>query len=169
MTLQIKPIEMEMLTLGLLEKNQIKVMDILNNVFVNESMLSSKTRNCHWNVAGPNFIELHRFFDVQHQQLNCIIDQIAARSKIAGGKSIASMTEFLVKISLKDPPKQYSEALQMVFNLLQDHKVMIRSLRNDLETCIIECHDMSTSNFLTDIMERHEKMVCMLMVFLDTK
>jgi starvation-inducible DNA-binding protein len=169
MTLQIQPIEMEISTVELLEKNQVKVIDILNNIFVNESMLSSKTRNCHWNVVGPNFSELHRFFDEQHIQLDCIINQIATRRKVLGGNSNALMTEFLVKISLKESPKQYPEALQMIFNLLRDHKVMILNLRNDLETCIMECHDMNTSNFLTDIVEKHEKMVLMLMVFLDTK
>ena len=169
MTLQTKPIEMGMSTIGLLEKNQVKVVDILNKVLANEFVLSIKTRNYHWNVIGPNFSELHKFFDEQYGQLNDIIDQVAERSRALGEKSIATTTEFLVKTSLKEQPKQYPDALQMVFNLLQDHKVIIRNLRKDLETCASEYNDMGTSNFLTDLMEKHEKMAWMLKAFLEVK
>jgi len=167
MTLQTKTIEMGMSTIGLLEKNQVKVVDILNKILANESVLSIKTRNYHWNVIGPNFNELHKFFDEQYGQLDDIIDQVAERSRALGGKSIGTMTEFLVKTSLKEHPKQHPEALQMAFNLLQDHKVIIRNLRKDLETCASEYNDMGTSNFLTDLMEKHEKMAWMLRAFLE--
>jgi len=169
MTLQTKTIEMGMSTIGLLEKNQVKVVDILNKVLANEFVLSVKTRNYHWNVIGPNFSELHKFFDEQYGQLDDIIDQVAERSRALGEKSIATMTEFMVKTSLKEKPKQYPDALQMVFNLLQDHKVIIRNLRKDLETCASEYNDMGTSNFLTDLMEKHEKMAWMLRAFLEVK
>ena len=167
MTLQTKTIEMGMSTIGLLEKNQVKVVDILNKVLANEFVLSVKTRNYHWNVIGPNFSELHKFFDEQYGQLDDIIDQVAERSRALGEKSIATMTEFMVKTSLKEKPKQYPDALQMVFNLLQDHKVIIRNLRKDLETCASEYDDMGTSNFLTDLLEKHEKMAWMLQAFLE--
>jgi len=169
MTLQTKTIEMGMSTIGLLEKNQVKVVDILNKVLANEFVLSVKTRNYHWNVIGPNFSELHKFFDEQYGQLDDIIDQVAERSRALGEKSIATITEFMVKTSLKEKPKQYPDALQMVFNLLQDHKVIIRNLRKDLETCASEYNDMGTSNFLTDLMEKHEKMAWMLRAFLEVK
>jgi starvation-inducible DNA-binding protein len=167
MTLQTKT--MEMSTIGLLEKDQTEVVDILNNVLANEFVLSTKTRNYHWNVIGPNFSELHKFFDEQYGQLDDILDQIAERSRAMGKKSIATMTEFLTKTSLKEQPKQYPEAQQMVSNLLMDHETIIRNLRKDLETCASEHHDMGTSNFLTDLMEKHEKMAWMLRAFLGEK
>jgi starvation-inducible DNA-binding protein len=158
-----------MSTIGLLEKNQVAVVEILNKVLADEFVLSTKTRNYHWNVTGPNFSELHKFFDEQYGQLDDILDQVAERSRAMGGKSIATMTEFLVKTSLKERPKQYPEALQMVSNLLEDHEAVIRNLRKDLETCASEHHDMGTNNFLTDLMEKHEKMAWMLRAFLDEK
>ena len=112
-----------MSTTGLLETYQVEVVDILNKVLANESTLSLKTRNYHWNVVGLNFSELHKFFDAQYEQLDDILDQVAERSRVMGGKSIATMTEFLVKTSLKEQPKQHPEAQQMVSNLLRDHEV----------------------------------------------
>lgn len=167
MTLQTKTIEMS--SLGLLEKNQSEVVDILNKVLANEFVLSVKTRNYHWNVVGQNFSEFHKFFDEQYGQLDDILDQVAERSRAMGGKSIATMTEFLVKTSLKEQPKQYPDALQMVSNLLADHETIIRNLRKNLEICASKCHDMGTNNFLTDLMEKHEKMAWMLRAFLGGK
>jgi starvation-inducible DNA-binding protein len=170
MTLQTKTTEIGMsINTGLLEKNRVEVVTILNTVLANEFVLSTKTRNYHWNVTGPNFSELHKFFDEQYGQLDDILDQVAERSRAMGGKSIATMTEFLGKTGLKEQPKQYPVAKQMISNLLGDHETIIRNLRKDLETCASECHDMGTNNFLTDLMEKHEKMAWMLRAFLDEK
>lgn len=169
MTLQTKTMQKNMSTIGLLEKNQEKVVGILNTVLANEFVLSTKTRNYHWNVTSPNFSELHKFFDEQYGQLDEILDQVAERCRAMGGKSIATMTEFLAKTSLKEQPKEYPVARKMISNLLADHETVIRNLRKDLEICDSECNDMGTNNFLTDLMEKHEKMAWMLRSFLDEK
>jgi starvation-inducible DNA-binding protein len=44
---------------------------------------------------------------------------------------------------------------------------IIRSLRKDLVTCDEQYHDMGTSDFLTGLMEKHEKMAWMLRAFLE--
>jgi len=57
----------------------------------------------------------------------------------------------------------------MVGNLLEDHGAVIRTLRKDLETVAKDHGDMGTSDFLTGLMERHEKMAWMLRAFLEGK
>jgi starvation-inducible DNA-binding protein len=42
-------------------------------------------------------------------------------------------------------------------------------LRNDLETCADKYHDMGTNDFLTGLMEQHEKMAWMLRAFLQAE
>ncbi|WP_202882325.1 ferritin-like domain-containing protein [Candidatus Manganitrophus noduliformans] len=54
----------------------------------------------------------------------------------------------------------------MISNLLGDHEAVIRFLRDDLTTCAEKHNDMGTSDFLTGLMEQHEKMAWMLRVFL---
>ena len=55
----------------------------------------------------------------------------------------------------------------MIANLLGDHEAIIRQLRSDLETCADKYHDIGTSDFLTGLMEQHEKMAWMLRAFLE--
>jgi starvation-inducible DNA-binding protein len=54
----------------------------------------------------------------------------------------------------------------MIAKLLADHETIIRQLRTDLETCAESSHDMGTNDFLTGLMEKHEKMVWLLRAFL---
>jgi len=54
----------------------------------------------------------------------------------------------------------------MLANLLAEHEVVIQRLRVDLETCADDDHDMGTNDFLTGLMEQHEKMAWMLRAFL---
>ena len=50
----------------------------------------------------------------------------------------------------------------MVKSLLDDHEAIIRALREDLEVCATQHKDAGTADFLTGIMEQHEKMAWML-------
>jgi hypothetical protein len=47
----------------------------------------------------------------------------------------------------------------MISKLLGNHEQIIRNLRSDLEICDIKYHDIGTNDFLTDLMEIHEKMI----------
>jgi starvation-inducible DNA-binding protein len=79
------------------------------------------------------------------------------------------LTEFGQLTRLKEHPARYTEAREMVAELLADHEAVIRTLRRDLETAGDEHKDMGANDFLTDLMERHEKMAWMLRAFLDGK
>ena len=46
----------------------------------------------------------------------------------------------------------------MIANLLADHEALIRQLRTDLETYDDKYRDIGTNDFLTGLMEKHEKM-----------
>jgi starvation-inducible DNA-binding protein len=54
----------------------------------------------------------------------------------------------------------------MIARLLRDHEAVIRTLRADLETCTAKHGDAGTSDFLTGLMEQHEKMAWMLRTLL---
>jgi starvation-inducible DNA-binding protein len=56
----------------------------------------------------------------------------------------------------------------MITNLLGDHETIVRQLRKDLEAAE-KHHDMGTNDFLTGLMEKHEKMAWMLRAFLQAE
>jgi starvation-inducible DNA-binding protein len=54
----------------------------------------------------------------------------------------------------------------MIEALLKDHEAIVRNLRRDLQTCSSEHGDEGTTDFLTGLMQAHEKMAWMLRVYL---
>ena len=50
----------------------------------------------------------------------------------------------------------------MVQNLLADHEKVIQYLREDVDACGEKYHDAGTQDFLTGLMEEHEKTAWML-------
>lgn len=141
------------------------VSTILERLLADEYVLYTKTRNYHWNVVGPQFNELHKFFGTQYEELNDIVDEVAERTRIVGGWSLGSLSEFLKHTRLIEQPGERFDAFRMIANLLVDHEMIIRTLRTDLVITAEDYEDLGTSNFLTDLLERHEKMAWILKSF----
>ena len=157
------------LKIGLSDDKREGVVKILNIVLSDEYVLYTKTRNYHWNILGPQFNDLHKSFEAQYEELDEIIDDVAERARSLGGRAIATLAEFLEHKRLKEHPNQYPGARDMILNLLADHENIIRNLRIDLEVCAEKYHDIGTNDFLTGLMEKHEKMAWMLRAFLEGK
>jgi starvation-inducible DNA-binding protein len=157
------------LNIGLSEEQREGVVAILNTLLADEYLLYTKTRNYHWNVVGPQFNDLHKFFEAQYNALNEIVDDVAERARSLGGNAFGTMTEFLKHTRLKEQPGHYPDDRGMIANLLADHEALIRYLRVDLETCAEKYHDAGTNDFLIGLMEQHEKMAWMLRAFLEGK
>ena len=155
--------------IGLSAEQREGVVAILNALLADEYLLYTKTRNYHWNVVGPQFNDLHKFFEAQYNELNEIVDDVAERSRALGGHALGTMAEFLKYTRLEEQTGHYPDARDMLANLLADHEALIGHLRGDLEICIEQYHDAGTNDFLTGLMEQHEKMAWMLRAFLEGK
>jgi len=152
---------------GMADKDRDAVVAILNTLLADEAVLYTKTRNYHWNVRGMQFNDLHKFFDGQYGELNGIVDEVAERARALGGLAIGTLAEFQKRARLKERPGVQPEAQGMIRGLLEDHEAVIRSLRVDLKTVLDKHGDAGTSDFLTGLLEQHEKMAWMLRSFLE--
>ncbi len=157
------------LNLGLSAQEREGVANILTQLLSDEYVLYTKTRSYHWNVVGRQFNDLHKSFEAQYDQLEETIDDVAERIRSLGGVAAGTLAEFLQHTRLKEHPKERPDAHTMIANLLADHEAVIRALRVDLETVAEKHHDIGTNDFLTGVMEQHEKMAWMLRAFLEGK
>ena len=55
----------------------------------------SGTRNYHWNVVGPQFNDLHTFFEAQYNALNTVVDDVAERARALDGNAIGTWQNLL--------------------------------------------------------------------------
>jgi starvation-inducible DNA-binding protein len=156
------------LDIGLSDEQRAAVVEILNTLLSDEYVLYTKTRNYHWNVLGPQFNDLHKFFQEQYTELTDVVDEVAERARFLGGWALGTLKELSQHARLKEHPGQYPNAREMIANLLADHEAIIQQLRVDEETAE-KHHDMGTNDFLIGLMQKHEKMAWMLRAFLQAE
>jgi len=150
---------------GISRENMQKITNILNDNLADEYVLLTKTKNYHWNVEDPRFNDLHKFFEEQYELLATAVDEIAERVRAVGGKSRATLKEFISSSQIKEDVGSFPDADTMLGNLLSDHETIIKTLRKNTKECQ-DLNDEATANFLTEKMEEHEKMAWMLRSFI---
>lgn len=138
----------------------------LNGLLADAHVLYVKTRNYHWNVTGPQFNDLHKVFEAQYEALAEEIDAIAERARALGVKAEATLADFLKRARLKEHPGHHPDAKAMLNSLLTDHEAFTRQLRKDVEAAERN-NDPATSDFLTGLVEAHEKTAWMLRAALE--
>jgi starvation-inducible DNA-binding protein len=153
--------------LGLKKEQTAGAIGMLTRLLADEYVLYTKTRNYHWNITGLHFGQLHALFEKQYEELAEAVDEVAERVRALGGRAIGTLSEFQEHTRLKEEPKKHPAARKMLGNLLEDHESVVRSLREDIDTCANDLGDAGTSDFLTGLMEQHEKVAWMLRAHLE--
>lgn len=153
--------------IGLTDSRRRAVTDILDALLADEYVLYTKTRNYHWNVTGSHFGELHKFFEAQYEQLDDFVDDVAERARALGGFALGTLQELKAAARVKEQPGKHPAARDMLANLLSDHEALVRQLRADVAVCDDKHGDAGTADFLTGLMEQHEKMAWMLRSYLE--
>ena len=151
--------------IGITEEHLQAVTQLLNVLLADETVLYTKTRNYHWNVEGDNFIELHKLFESQYKELEEIIDLVAERIRYLGHFAEGRLKDFLQLTHL--PEQDYtSDQLVQLKNLLEDHESVIISIRKEINKVNDEYKDAGTADFITGIMEQHEKIAWFIRAYL---
>lgn len=152
--------------IGISEKNTVAISDLLNTWLADEYLLTTKTKNYHWNVTGSNFIGLHEFFGTQYQKIDLIIDQLAERIRTLGHHAVGTMGEFLKMTHLTEQNSGDLNSKSMLQQLLQDHEIIIRWLRTQSDAVAEKYKDEGTADFMMGMMKEHEQMAWMIRAFL---
>jgi starvation-inducible DNA-binding protein len=151
--------------IGISEKNRQAVAMALNQLLADEHVLYNKTRNYHWSVEGPSFMEFHKLYEGQYDRLAEIIDDIAERIRTIGHYAEGRLKELLKLASLEEPPAPTDQAKQIA-NLEADHETLIIRLRKLINEFDEKYKDIGSSDFVTGLLKEHEKMAWMLRSYL---
>lgn len=143
------------------EGNRAKVAKLLGALLADEYVLQAKTRNAHWNVEGSDFHAMHLFFEEQYEKIAEVIDVIAERIRSLGLPSPGSLGAFLKVTHLKELDAKLNHSSFFLKALLADHETIIREMRSAVEACD-KLGDQGTNDFITNLMEDHEKTAWML-------
>jgi starvation-inducible DNA-binding protein len=155
---QIKTIKNMKIEIGITESNRQNVANELAKILADETVLYIKTKNAHWNIEGPDFYDKHKFFEMQFGQLDAIIDSVAERMRTIGHYAPATLKSYLDLTHLTEQTSEKNDSHGFIKELLEDHESIIIVLRENIKVFATEFHDLGTSDFITGLMETHEKM-----------
>jgi len=134
----------------------------LSKILADEFVLSLKTRRAHWNIEGPDFHAKHLFFEGQYNELDEVIDDLAERIRAVGHYTPATLKEYLQLTHLTEEIRGKNDSQGFIKELLRDHESIIIHIRENVDGYVTALKDAGTTDFLTGLLEMHEKMAWML-------
>lgn len=150
-----------MTNLGIKSENMNSTVGILHKHLATEIVFNLKIRNFHWNVVGIHFNDLHKFFEDLYNTGAEYADEIAERIRMLGHHTHASMEEYIKMTYIQEERNIKMDSDTMLKQLLTDTETIIREMRKDIIE-IAQTDDMGSEDFLTALIQKHEKDAWML-------
>ena len=147
--------------IGIKPKDLSAVTATLNKLLADENVLYIMTRNAHWNVEGSDFHAMHLFFESQYKELAEMIDELAERIRTLGHYAVATLAKYLELTHLTEITSEKNNSMGFIKELLSAHESIIYSMRENIDSKE-NLKDSGTEDFVTGLLEKHEKMAWML-------
>ncbi len=153
-------------TLNIPDQAIEEVVIVLNALLADERVLYAKIRNAYWNYSRLSYYELHKFFKIQYELLDEMVNNIAKRVHLLGYLVMGSMKDFLSITRLCEESNNFDHSTLITQTLVNDHETIIGIIRKEIIPLTNKLNDLITTDLVTGIMEQHEKMAWMLNSFL---
>ena len=133
-----------------------EITQALNGLVADAFALYLKTKNFHWHVSGPHFRDYHLLLDEQATEIYNSTDILAERVRKLGARTLHSVGEVARLQSIKDNDKDFVSPADMLSELMEDNKTVIRRMRKAHE--IADKHDdVATASILENFIDDAEK------------
>ncbi|MBN9555465.1 MAG: DNA starvation/stationary phase protection protein [Alphaproteobacteria bacterium] len=133
-----------------------EIADALNGCLADAFALFLKTKNFHWHVSGPHFRDYHLLFDEQAAEILASTDELAERVRKLGARTLHSIGDISRHQSIKDNDKDFVTPADMLKELMDDNKAVIKAMREAHE--VADKHDdVATASILENFIDQAEK------------
>lgn len=148
--------------IGLKPADSQAVADVLNKILADEFVLFSKLLHHHWNIEGPDFHTVHEYLDeLYHEQLE-IVDSVAEYVRYLGHFVPATMKNYQKLAHLTEEYEGKNDSQSYFKDLTKDYEAIIIYLRENIDPLAEKYKAYGASDFITGLMEKHEKTAWML-------
>jgi starvation-inducible DNA-binding protein len=119
----------------------------MNGILADTFALYLKTKNFHWHMSGPHFLDYHLLLDEQANQLYAMTDPLAERVRKVGGSTLRSIGQIAKLQRIPDNDAEYVEPSDMLAELRDDNQVLATRMREVHEVCE-EHRDIASASLL---------------------
>lgn len=133
---------------------EIKLIKSLERLLANVFNEYLHAHGFHWNVVGPNFGQLHKFFQKIYEDVYSSVDPIAENLRKLNVKSPFQLSQF---IELKDTPESNpADDMAMISALYSINANVIANL-NEVFEYANTLDEQGICNFIAGRIEMHQK------------
>jgi len=144
---------------GLSEKVCSDSVERLNQVLADTMTIRDMYKKHHWQVAGPNFHELHLLFDKHFEAQSEMVDELAERIQMLGGLSYAMAADVAENTNVPRPPKGREEAPVQISRLLTAHEIILAGAHSSAKRAAALGDDGTNDLLVSSVIRTNEMQV----------
>ena len=137
------------------EKTQDKLAKALQPTLFDLVSMVAITKQCHWNVTGPNFRPVHLFLDDIYETLAENVDTVAERLLVIGVPASGQVHDVSQHTKLADVPTGFLKDTQVLELMTERLGTVIKNARERMDK--IEDVDTVTADLFHAVIEGLEK------------
>ena len=107
------------------------------NVYLSDlAVLNVKLHNLHWNVVGPQFVQLHEFTEKAYDRAFEDYDTVAELLKMRGESPLVTLKDYLANTTLSELPSKAFTAKELLDIVEADYTALChqaKALRKSLD------------------------------------
>jgi len=133
-----------------------QIIEILNKRLADSTDLKTQTKHAHWNVKGPNFIQLHELFDQIAPHFDDYADLLAERAVQLGGVANGTLREATAASSIPEydlSAVNGTEHVKALVKNLAKFAALVREAINQTD----DLGDKDTADIFTEISRQTDK------------
>jgi len=132
-----------------------KVVKTLQREQANALVAYLNYKKYHWLTFGPLFRDIHLLLDEQAAATYAMIDELAERALMIGGKPVADPADYLPAATVK-PSKGSLTLREMLEEAAATLDVIAAEMHEDAETAT-DAGDIGTADLYTRLVQVHQK------------
>lgn len=129
---------------------------LLNQQLADTSDLFSQAKQAHWNVVGPDFLQLHELFDMLAGEVLEHVDNLAERVTALGGIAEGTVRMGANTTRLPEFPREIESGNQALSELIERFGTVSNSTRTAIKTSAAAGDDV-TADLFTEIARALDK------------
>ena len=141
--------------IGISVENRQAIADQLSKILADEFIL-------YWNIEGPDFHAVHLYLETLYHEQQGTVDTVAEKIRALGHYAPATLKNYLQLTQLTEQTKGKNDSQSIFAELLEDHESIIVFIREKIKPIANKMKADGISDYITGLMEQHEKTAWML-------
>jgi starvation-inducible DNA-binding protein len=138
------------------EPTRTRLIELLNARLADAIDLQTQMKQAHWNVKGPNFLQLHELFDNINEDVEDYVDLIAERAVQLGGIALGTARSIVQRSQQREYPLQIASGRDHVDAVSSALATFGKAVRAAIDASD-ELKDKDTADLFTEVSRGTDK------------